>query len=119
MPCPDCKGEVVQINPTNGALVEGCDVCEGHGFVPLEVCKGCGRPAWLDYPVMHCGRDECFKQLARVIDNVAPKFVDIIEAAKPRRIVNGMTRFDVFHMMQESKADDDGMGMTVMPWGES
>jgi len=46
--------------------------------MPLEVCNGCGRPAYAMHElVYYCGQEECLKKLVHVIES--GKFVDLIE----------------------------------------
>ena len=51
--------------------------------MPLEICNGCGRPAFVLHElVYYCGTEDCLKKLVHVIEPT--KFVDLIETGKYR-----------------------------------
>jgi hypothetical protein len=76
--CSQCHGLKREYNISTGQ-VERCGLCFGLGYVSMNICRGCGRPAFKTISLgTYCGRDECFKLLFRVCDAV--KFVDIIES---------------------------------------
>lgn len=76
--CPECRGI-----KTDGHLK--CRTCEGRGWVPLDICLACGRPAFEQGGVVpYCGREECFKRLVHVVDTKTP--VRVVPIVSGRRV---------------------------------
>lgn len=81
--CPACKGTGQDYSVKHHRLVM-CDLCEGRRWVPLESCRGCGRPAFRFWPprqqpiLRYCGREDCFNKLVVVHK---PK-ITLVEAVK-------------------------------------
>ena len=66
VPCPECEGTGWDVDARANFV---CDVCEGRGYVVMDVCRGCGRPAFEQGGyVKYCGREECWKTLTLAID---------------------------------------------------
>ena len=54
-------------------------------MVPLVVCRGCGRPAWVQTPILaYCGADACLNLLVEFIDPKKVKVIDQVEAKSKR-----------------------------------
>jgi len=71
--CPLCKGLGRRVLPHTLKAEPKCDLCQGHGWLPREVCRGCGRPAWKSDPVDYCGAKECFEALVHVRKSIEPE----------------------------------------------
>lgn len=46
-----------------------CDTCGGRGYVVMEICGGCGLPAWdqVGQVVPYCGDEDCLKKMLNVV----------------------------------------------------
>ena len=70
--CPQCRGTKKDFNNRHRRLMK-CELCEGRGWVPMQSCKGCGRPAFVWWPnarqlpfIRYCGRVECLDVLVKI-----------------------------------------------------
>lgn len=64
-PCPRCEGRGYIVHGRYTRQDPACDVCSGRGWVTLDVCEGCGRPAWCsgENCLPWCGRSECLAKM--------------------------------------------------------
>ena len=66
--CPMCQGTGRDYSINHHTFV-WCDLCERRGWVPLESCMGCGKPAFRFWPrnqqpiVAYCDKEECLTHL--------------------------------------------------------
>lgn len=72
--CKLCAGTGWDVEANNLFV---CGVCKGHGYVVMEICKGCGLPAFEQTAqcVPFCGDEKC---LMRIINVVKPH-VKVVE----------------------------------------
>ncbi len=66
--CPECQGTGREFSLKHHGFAR-CGLCEERGWVPIDACKGCGRPAAQYWPedqepiLKYCGRKECLAVL--------------------------------------------------------
>lgn len=81
--CPMCRGTGQDYSIKHSKLMP-CTLCEGRSWVPLESCKGCGRPAYKWWPkiqspiLRYCGLEACLANLVKL--HPAEKRKSIVES---------------------------------------
>jgi hypothetical protein len=69
--CPMCRGTRQDYSIKHHKLMV-CTLCNGRGWVPIESCRGCGRPAFQWWPkaqspiIRYCGFETCLSALIKI-----------------------------------------------------
>jgi len=111
--CKICAGTGWDVQ-ARGIFV--CDVCAGHGWVPLEICRGCGLPAFeqTSAPVPYCGSEVCLRKLLNVVDFSKPPVKALV--VMPRRAAPLVRAADMIGRRRLHEISDTEFNAAIERW---
>ena len=117
--CPRCEGLGSTVDPRYRRQDPKCGLCEGRGYVTDQVCRGCGRPAYLDAStgLVFCGRKSCIPALAEPVKRVWKVRRPEPVRGTVDRPHNQRTYNDYLYRGFEAAVDDENWDVGMPPWG--